>query len=72
MVPSNTIHQKFTVAYIHSMVIFFSWTFTPPFASNELKHNMFLNVTGSEKRYIVAHIFKIELLEPRGRVSSQL
>ena len=29
-------------------------------------------VTGSEKRYIVAHIFKIELLAPRGRVSSQL
>ena len=25
-----------------------------------------------EKRYIVAHIFKIELLAPRGRVSSQL
>ena len=31
-----------------------------------------VNVTGSEKRYIVAHIFKIELLAPRGRVSSQL
>ena len=29
-------------------------------------------VTGSEKRYIVAHIFKIELLAPRGRVISQL
>ena len=29
-------------------------------------------VTGSEKRYIVAHLFKIELLAPRGRVSSQL
>ena len=29
------------------------------------------NVTGSEKRYIVAHIFKIELLAPRGRVSFQ-
>ena len=29
-------------------------------------------VTGSEKRYTIAHIFKIELLAPRGRVSSQL
>ena len=35
------------------------------------KHT-FIYVTGSEKRYIVAHIFKIELLAPRGRVSSQL
>ena len=31
-----------------------------------------LYVTGSGKRYVVAHIFKIELLAPRGRVSSQL
>ena len=31
-----------------------------------------LNVTGSGKRYTIAHIFKIELLAPRGRVSSQL
>ena len=31
-----------------------------------------LFVTGSKKRYIVAHIFKIGLLAPRGRVSSQL
>ena len=29
-------------------------------------------VTGSGKKYIVAYIFKIELLTPRGRVSSQL
>ena len=33
---------------------------------------VYIYVTGSEKRYIVAHIFKIELLAPRGRVSSQL
>ena len=30
------------------------------------------HVTGSGKRYTNAHIFKIELLAPRGRVSSQL
>ena len=29
-------------------------------------------VTGSGKRYTTAHIIKIELLAPRGRVSSQL
>ena len=29
-------------------------------------------VTGSGKRDIFAHIFKIELLAPQGRVSSQL
>ena len=32
----------------------------------------YLYVTGSGKRYIVAHIFKIELLAQWGRVSSQL
>ena len=31
-----------------------------------------LYVTESEKRYIVADIFKIELLAPRVRVSSKL
>ena len=31
-----------------------------------------LFVTGSGKRYIFTHIFKIELLAPQGRVSSQL
>ena len=31
-----------------------------------------LFVTGSGKRYTIAHIIKIELLAPRGRVSSQL
>ena len=35
-------------------------------------NSILTNVTGSEKRYIVAHIFKIELLAPRGRVNSQL
>ena len=35
-------------------------------------HSELPYVTGSEKRYIVAHIFKIELLASRGRVSSQL
>ena len=29
-------------------------------------------VTGSGKRYTIAHIIKIELLAPRDRVSSQL
>ena len=33
---------------------------------------MILYVTGSGKRDIFAHIFKIELLAPQGRVSSQL
>ena len=31
-----------------------------------------LYVTGSGKRYTIAHIIKIELLAPRNRVSSQL
>ena len=34
--------------------------------------NYLSNVTGSGKRDIFAHIFKIELLAPQGRVSSQL
>ena len=33
---------------------------------------LILYVTGSGKRDIFAHIFKIELLAPQGRVSSQL
>ena len=36
----------------------------------KLTHSTY--VTGSEKRYIVAHIFKIELLAPQGRASSRL
>ena len=33
---------------------------------------LYIYVTGSGKRDIFAHIFKIELLAPQGRVSSQL
>ena len=40
--------------------------------SIEISRDIYIYVTGSEKRYIVAHIFKIELLAPQGRVSSQL
>ena len=35
MVPSN---QKFTVALYSQYGHLFSWTFTSPFVSNELKH----------------------------------
>ena len=38
----------------------------------ECLYSLILYVTGSGKRDIFAHIFKIELLAPRGRVSSQL
>ena len=34
--------------------------------------NRNIYVTGSGKRDIFAHIFKIELLAPQGRVNSQL
>ena len=35
-------------------------------------YNVYIYVTGSGKRYTIAHIIKIELLAPRDRVSSQL
>ena len=41
-------------------------------AASEAQNSLDIYVTGSGKRYIVAHIFKIELFAPRGRVSSQL
>ena len=43
-----------------------------PLVTNFAEICAFIIVTGSGKRDIFAHIFKIELLTPQGRVSSQL
>ena len=52
----------------HSNINLWHFFVLMPMLNSTLK----LNVTGSGKRYTIAHIIKIELLVPRDRVSSQL